>query len=259
MTTMDPVHNVLERRRRLDAGFSQSLVLSGSAHGLVFIATALVVLLSPAPKLINVVDGFAVQIPRGGGGPARPPEPPAALATPAPAPEKAPPKPTPPPLLKPEKPRDKKGLTPNIKATERKPTPTPAPASRATPQAGAAAKGTPPPAPTEEPGLALAPSGPGAPTGTDALGDLYLGGVQRRIWARWQAELRADTHEPVTVAFVILANGEVQDVAIARSSGSSLVDRAAQRAVLSAGPFSPLPASLGKDRYLIHATFRPIG
>lgn len=256
---IDPVLNVLEARRRLDQGFPRSLALSGSAHGLAFVAFALGVLLAPAPRLIAVVDGFAVQIPRGGGGPPVPQPPAQPLATPQPEAEKLPPpKATPPPLLKPEKARDKKGLTPNLKATEKKPTPTPS--------AAKVARGAPPtpaaretPAPAVEAGLALAPSGPGAPTGTDALGDLYLGGVQRRIWSRWQAELRSDTHEPVTVAFVILASGEVQDVAIARSSGSSLIDRAAQRAVLSAGPFAPLPSSLGKDRYLVHATFRPIG
>jgi TonB family protein len=59
------------------------------------------------------------------------------------------------------------------------------------------------------------------------------------------------------VSFTILANGSVEDVRVVQSSGASLLDFAAQRSVLSAAPFHPLPKEYGTNRYTIQAIFRP--
>ena len=41
------------------------------------------------------------------------------------------------------------------------------------------------------------------------------------------------------------------------SGGNPLLDAAAQRAVYSAAPFTPLPRSYGTNRLTIRAVFRP--
>jgi TonB family protein len=62
----------------------------------------------------------------------------------------------------------------------------------------------------------------------------------------------------VVVSFAILADGNVTDVRVIQASGVSLVDFAAQRAVLNAGPFTPLPKDYGTDRLTIQAVFKPV-
>lgn len=259
---IDPVLRVLEdRRARIDEGASRGLAFSATAHLSLLFAVLVAVWLAPRKPMFKIAEGIAIPIVRGGAGQPIPPpkvETPPNPEPPKPDPPKPePPKPPPPaPLIKPVKEQEKKGLTPLDAKTTKKPEPasTPVAAAAGTP-APEKPKETPAPAPTA--GLALAPQGPGAPNGLDAAGDLYLAGVQRRIWQRWQAELRGEGHAGVTVSFVILEDGSVEEVALVQTSGSSLIDRIAQRAIQLAGPFSPLPKSLGKDRYQIHVEFRP--
>jgi TonB family protein len=59
------------------------------------------------------------------------------------------------------------------------------------------------------------------------------------------------------VTFTILADGKVTDVRVTEPSGVSLLDMAAQRAILNAAPFGPLPRQYGTDRKSIQAVFRP--
>jgi len=49
----------------------------------------------------------------------------------------------------------------------------------------------------------------------------------------------------------------VTDVRVVQSSGVTLLDLAAQRAIASAAPFGPLPRNYGTDRYTIQALFKP--
>ena len=52
-------------------------------------------------------------------------------------------------------------------------------------------------------------------------------------------------------------NFRVADVQVVQSSGVYLIDSAAQRAVLSAAPFGPLPKDYGTNRITIQGIFKP--
>ena len=103
----DPVDRLLvERQRTVDAGFSRGLWTSLIGHLVLVSAAVAAPLLFPKAPPIQVVDGFAVALPRGGGG-----DPNAGGTPPPPAPEAPPvqqaepPAPEPPPkVLKPPKP-----------------------------------------------------------------------------------------------------------------------------------------------------------
>ena len=247
----DPVDRVIIERARMDAGFPGGLLVSLVAH---FVLAGVAVagpLLFPAKPIIPVVDGFAAPLPRGGGGtPAAPvtaPEPKAE----APAPAVEPPK-----VLKPPKdePRPSTRAVPELDPRKaRKKTEKLEPARAAA--AGSEAKATGPASAT--PGLALGPSGPGVPDGTDSGGDWYLAGVQQKIWTIWNQQIKSGFTQPMAVTFTILADGSVAEVHVSQSSGASLLDLAAQRAIYSAAPFAPLPRSYDTTRKTIQAVFRP--
>jgi len=108
------------------------------------------------------------------------------------------------------------------------------------------------------PGLDIqGPAGLGVPGGNDASGDWYLAGVQRKVWMIWTRQIKASFTEPITVTLTITESGAVDDVAVVESGGNPLLDAAAQRAVYSAAPFTPLPRSYGTNRLTIRAVFRP--
>lgn len=252
----DDVNRHIEQRQALDRGLPAGVALSLCGHltlaGAAFAAAAL----APKEPLLKVAPGFVVPLPRGGGG--RPEVAPAAAA-PEPAPVTLPPapKPEPPPkVAKPPKEEPRRGLPRPDARKSRKPEPTPPPRE--------AAPATGPPGPSSSarssatPGIEFGPPGPGVPGGTDLSGDWYLAGVQRKIWLVWTQQIKAGFTRPVTVAFTILADGSVTDVRLVQTSGVSLLDLAAQRAVLSAAPFGPLPKDYGTNRYTIQAVFRPV-
>ncbi len=250
----DPVDRLLAEREQIDRGFRGGVVISLTAHLLLLAATVGAAIFGPKKPVLQVMDGFTVPLPPGGGGvrstappapavttPAKPdPEPETPPATVAPAPK----------ILKPPKDEPKQGL-PELDARKGKLKPTPTPA----PRAGGVAGGTGTASAT--PGLEFGPPGPGVPGGTDMLRDWYLAGVQRKIWMLWTQQIRPAAPQPVTVSFTIAADGTVADVRIVQSSGIYLLDSAAQRAVYSAAPFGPLPKNYGTDRYTIQAVFKP--
>jgi len=249
----DPVDTLLVEREAMDRGFPAGLVLSITAHLLLVGGSLLAAVLAPKAPLINVADGMAVPLPPGGGGSRSLEAPAPARPEPAPTLAPEPPKPEPqkPQLIKPPKEPPKKGL-PELDAKPAKKKPTPAPAVQ---RGGGAVAGT--GTATDPIGIGIGPPGPGVPGGTDLLGDWYLAGVQRKIFVLWTQQIRQEMKTPVAVTFTILADGSVADVNITQSSGISLIDRAAQRAVMSAAPFGPLPRTYGTDRYTIQAVFRP--
>jgi TonB family protein len=106
---------------------------------------------------------------------------------------------------------------------------------------------------------AVLPVGPGVPGGVDG-GDYYMAGVQRKIWTIWMQQVKNDFQNPVSVAFTIMADGSVpfSSVRVVNSSGATLLDNAAQRAVLTAAPFSPLPRDYGTNEITVQANFKPI-
>jgi len=252
----DAVDRVLRDRQALDHGFEGSLLLSSAAHVLVVVIALAAQFLIPSEPPLRVQDGFVVAMPPGGGGkpnvnpapaPSQPPR-----ATPEPeAPE--PPQPEPPPkIVKPPKDAPKTGL-PEVDSNRRsKPEKTPPPRPAAT---GGAPGGT--GTSSQTPGLEFGPPGPGAPGGTDPFGDWYMAGVQRKIWMLWSQQVRDVTSKEVVVSFTIQADGSVSDVQVVQSSGIFLLNQAAQRAILSAAPFGPLPKDYGTNRITIQAIFRP--
>ena len=265
----DPVLRVLASRQVLaDEGYSRSLLLSGAAHATTCLAILIVALLTPRPKIINVIDGFAVPLPRGGGMP-RVPAPAATEESSAPAPVEAPkaaPKaPAPVKLIKPETVSIKKGLAPvdlkrSVKeprkaesreiATEKvssSPTPTSAPA----PAAGAASAATGLDFTAQTPGVIDGTTGPTGPLG------FYLASVKNKIWATWARQIRPDLAGNVKIAFTIHRDGSVDEVEIIESSGSPTVDRLAERAVIST-QLGPLPNSYEKETLVVHANFKPV-
>ncbi len=255
----DPVDRILVEREAMDRGFPAGVILSITAHMVLIGGSLLAAVLTPAKPLIDVVDGIAVPLPRGGGGsptvdpPAPAPQAPEPAPTaPPPEPEAPKPEPVKPQVIKPPREEPKKGLPePDAKPLKKKPTPTPVP-GRST---GGVPGGT--GTSTQTPGLEFGPPGPGVPGGTDMFGDWYLASVQRKIWLLWTQQIQPDFRQPVTVRFTILGDGSVVEPNVVQSSGISLIDRAALRAIQTAAPFGPLPKAYGTDRYTIQAVFRP--
>jgi TonB family protein len=245
----EAIDRLIAERAGLDAGLPPWVLVSLTAHLVLAALVVVAPLLLPKQPVLNVAE-FAVVLPRGGGGTphvAAPPAP-AKPAAPAPAPPPKvlrPPREAPKPDALPEpdsRRRAPRRQEPQTRATPAEPKPT------APPGAGTAAS---------TPGLELGPSGPGVPNGTASGGDWYMAGVTQKIWLVWNQQIKAGFTHPVGVTFTILANGSVEDVHVSQSSGASLLDMAAQRAVLNAAPFGALPREYGTNRKTIQAIFKP--
>jgi protein TonB len=265
----DAVDRVIVERAALERGFPGGLLLSGAGHALLVASVFIVPLLLPREPPLKVLDGFAVPLPPGGGGPANLEPPAPAPAAPEPAPQTMAPAPEPkvepPKVLKPPTEAPPKNRLPELdaKPTKKKPErPETRPQLTAAERAytrgatGAAPRGT--GRSTSTPGLEFGPPGAGVPGGTDPFGDWYLAGVQRKIWTIWAQQVKSDFRQPIAVLFTILADGSVTDVRVVQRSGAALLDLAAQRAVASAAPFGPLPRDYGTNRYTIQAIFKPV-
>jgi protein TonB len=102
-----------------------------------------------------------------------------------------------------------------------------------------------------------APPGPGVPTGLGTSGDWYIASVVGRISAIWQSQLRTEHRSQVLVGFTILKDGSVKDIELVQSSGSSLLDKAALRAIHTAAPFGSLPKHYETNAFAIRILFTP--
>ncbi len=248
----EAVDRLIAERERLDAGLPGTMLVSIVGHLTLIAAIIAVPLLLPKEPLLKVADGFAVVLPRGGGGSpvTAPPAPPAAAPRPAP-PVTAPPAPAP----KIIKPPTKEVAHPNALPTldSRRMAKRPEPAAAASSAATGTAKGT----GSATPGLSFGPPGPGVPNGTDSGGDWYLAGVQQKIWTLWNQQLKTGFTQPIGVTFTIMPDGSVTNVQVTQPSGATLLDMAAQRAVVNAAPFGPLPREYGQNPRTIQALFRP--
>jgi TonB family protein len=249
---IDAVDRLIAERQAMDRGLSVGMTTAIVGHVVLVLACIVLPALLPKPRLIRPQTAFAVILPRGGGGSPKVEEAaaPAPRAEPKTAEQVAPlPK-----IVKPPHEEKHQGLAPpDAKRNHLRPEP-PQPAAAAVSTASASSV-----LPAGARGLSIGPPGPpGVPNGADSGGDWYLAGVQRRIWGIWATQIKPQTQVPVIVSFVILADGNVTDVRVLQPSGVSLVDFAAQRAVLSAGPFTSLPKDYGTDRLAIQAVFKPM-
>jgi protein TonB len=256
----DAISRLLVEREEFEHGLKATFLLSVSAHVALVGAAVIVPMLLPQEPLLRVADGFAVVLPRGGGGVPAAPAPPAQAPEVKPEPAAPPPQPV---VLKPPpkaEPRPDALPLPNARSVKRPATPPPVRATAPTLPAASVAAGTTPAArgaATATPGLEFGPPGPGVPTGTDSGGDWYLAGVQQKIWMTWNQQIKAGYTQSVGVTFTILPDGQVTGVRVTEPSGVSLLDMAAQRAILNAAPFGPLPREYGQSSRTIQAHFRP--
>jgi TonB family protein len=260
----DSISRLLEERQRLDHGLPTTLMMSLIGHfGLVAVTVAMP-LLMPRDQTIKV-DGFAVVIPRGGGGtPQVAPKPPEPAPQPKPVQSAAPAPAAPPLILKPPPKAEPRPNALPLPDSRRKAPPTPPPVRATTrpsttPSSGSA--GTAPSAKataSSSQGIEIGlPPGPGVPTGTDSGGDWYLASVQQKIWMLWNQQVKTGFTQPVGVTFTIQPDGSVVNVHLTQPSGASLLDLAAQRAVFNAAPFGPLPREYGQNPRTIQAIFKP--
>jgi periplasmic protein TonB len=257
----EAIDRLIAERQRLDQGLPATVLVSLAAHiGVVGLAVALPMLL-PRELPLRVAEGFAVVLPRGGGG--SPTAPPAAGPAPQPAPAVSTALPPPPQVLKPptDVPKPRALPLPDARRTAKRALePPPVPSSRTAASAKTAATtpgGVPGGTASTTPGLEFGPPGPGVPDGTDAGGDWYLASVQQKIWMLWNQQIKSGFTQSVGVTFTILPDGNVTGVRVTQPSGASLLDMAAQRAVLNAAPFGPLPREYGQNPRTIRALFKP--
>lgn len=236
--------------------FQKMLGWSGAVHVLLLTTFALASYLAPAGNampppnvgmFINLGESGPIQS-SGGGSPAPP-----APKEPEPEPEPEPPKPEPevvrptveqrdelpmpdaPVAKKPrwEKPKQDSGLRGADAAS----------AESATLKTSAGA-----------PGLGLGGVGGGSAFDQDFEYAYYAQQMLGRIHQHWQRTPVQGT-AVVIVRFTILKDGSVHDVEVEQSSGLSVLDRGAMRAVMLADPMPPLPNSYPRDRVGLHLRF----
>ena len=98
----------------------------------------------------------------------------------------------------------------------------------------------------------------GTPGGTRFDQDFEYAFYQRqmiaRIQANWQ-QIPVRGRATVVIRFTIFRDGAISDAEVETSSGQSLLDRAALRAVVLAEPLPRLPDSYPRDRVGVHLLF----
>jgi TonB family protein len=250
----DAVDRLIIERAALDRGFSRGLVLSIVAHVALVAAAFAGPMLFPKKPIPKIALGMAVPLPPGGGGASAPQPPapapePAKPEPPAPQPEKAP------KVVKPPKEAERKGLpAPDAKKSKKAATATPAPAKAAAGVAGGTGTAT---AAHAFDGLDIGGMpGPGF-GGNDPYGDYYMASVKRKIWTVWRSKITTGMTDPIIIRFTILADGSVTDVQVTQPGNAGHLNTAAQSAVITAAPFSPLPKHYETDRKTVDALFRP--
>ena len=86
----------------------------------------------------------------------------------------------------------------------------------------------------------------------------YFTSIKRAIEVVWEypePALRHRLQGKLVLKFTILGNGDLQEARLIRSSGFSVLDREAMRALQVASPFQPIPPWIGKSRLDIIASF----
>lgn len=86
----------------------------------------------------------------------------------------------------------------------------------------------------------------------------YFDSIKRAIEIEWQypePALREGLQGILILEFTVLGNGRLERTRLLRSSGSSVLDQEAIRAVNASSPFHPIPYWIGKARLDIIASF----
>lgn len=99
--------------------------------------------------------------------------------------------------------------------------------------------------------------GPSSPFGTRF--GYYADLIRQRVAEKWNTSdipPNIKTAPMAIVSFDILRNGTVRSVRVAQPSGLSALDYSAQRAILDAAPFPPLPAGFQRDSATVEFQFQ---
>ena len=86
----------------------------------------------------------------------------------------------------------------------------------------------------------------------------YLTLIKQAIETEWvypPIALQHGLQGALLMEFMILGNGQVEEVRVLRSSGYIVLDKEAARALRAAAPFPPIPPRVGKSPLPIVATF----
>ncbi|MGE5305999.1 MAG: TonB family protein [Alphaproteobacteria bacterium] len=92
---------------------------------------------------------------------------------------------------------------------------------------------------------------------TDPQYITYVGKIRQSIESEWQypeMALRYGLQGKLALEFTILGNGQLEGLRLIRSSGSSLLDNEALRAIKAAAPFPPIPSWIRPNPLRISAT-----
>ncbi len=85
----------------------------------------------------------------------------------------------------------------------------------------------------------------------------YVGKIRQSIESEWQypeIALRYGLQGKLALEFTILGDGHLEGLRLLRSSGSSLLDNEALRAIKAAAPFPPIPPWIRPNPLRITAT-----
>ncbi|MBA3973894.1 MAG: hypothetical protein C0504_06710 [Candidatus Solibacter sp.] len=110
-------------------------------------------------------------------------------------------------------------------------------------------------------GMAPGSGGVGVGTGTPfgTRFGAYAALLRDRVARQWrtdQVDARLRTLPPAVVIFEIQRGGQVTNIRVVQSSGNRALDYSAERAVLQASPFEPLPAAYGGSSATIEFWFQ---
>jgi protein TonB len=92
---------------------------------------------------------------------------------------------------------------------------------------------------------------------TDPKYVTYVGKIRQSIESEWQypeVALRYGLQGKLALEFTILGDGHLEGLRLLRSSGSSLLDDEALRAIKAAAPFPPIPPWIRPNPLRITAT-----
>ena len=85
----------------------------------------------------------------------------------------------------------------------------------------------------------------------------YADLLRSQVAKHWQtSDIRVANVPVVGVTFVLHRDGSVTAIRITQKSGNSALDISAQRAVMDAAPFPPLPAGFPKNEAEIEFLFQ---
>jgi TonB family protein len=87
----------------------------------------------------------------------------------------------------------------------------------------------------------------------------YADRVIQLVSEKWQTNGLGGMHSAPTaiITFDILRDGSIRNVQIAQRSGNSTLDSSAQRAVIDAAPFPPLPPGYDRNAANVELRFQP--